>query len=66
MSAPFGWSELVKHVEVNSGLEKRRGDVDDNNIGPCSRFIRENVFSPYYNHIDFEVWQVIAFDYNKC
>jgi hypothetical protein len=22
-----------------------------------ARYLRENVFSPYYNHIDFEVWQ---------
>jgi hypothetical protein len=23
-----------------------------------ARHLRESVFSPYYNHIDFEVWQV--------
>ena len=22
-----------------------------------ARYLRDNVFSPYYNHIDFEVWQ---------
>lgn len=22
-----------------------------------ARYLRENVFSPYYNHIDFEIWQ---------